>query len=103
MKPIAILALFAAAASLTACAYPDPSSPDVGNPNRFAYAGTPGSFYDPAVNPPKDIGQVAYDPNQPLGNNLPADETLPPPQTSSAVTSVPLKPAMGNPAARPIR
>lgn len=102
MKTTAIFALLAAAASLTACAYPDPNAADVGNPNHFAYAGEAGSAYDPAVNPPKNIGQVAYDPNQPLPNNLPADAALPPPATSgNAVTMAPLGTAPANPMARP--
>lgn len=96
MKPIRIAALLAAA-SLSACAYPDPKAADVGNPNHFAYAGEAGSFYDPAVNPPKDIGQVAYNPNQPLAMNLPAGMVLPPEPTAGAVTAAPLNPAMTRP------
>ena len=95
MKPIRIAALLAAA-SLSACAYPDPKAADVGNPNHYAYAGEAGSFYDPAVNPPKDIGQVAYNPNQPLEYNLPAGDPMPRAATTTPytapVTAAPLTP-----------
>lgn len=91
----AIFALLAAA-SLTACAYPDPKAADVGNPNHVAYAGEPGSVYDPAANPPKNVGQVAYDPDQLLPNN----SALPPPTAPGAVASAPLDPAAGAPAPR---
>ena len=90
MKPIAILALLAAATNLTGCAWSDGVPP--GNPNQFAYVGEPGSFYDPAVNPPKDVGQVAYDPNQPLSVNLPANDALAPTGSTAPVMASPLNP-----------
>jgi len=91
MKPICVFALLGVATSLTACAYPDPKAPDAGNPNHLAYAGEAGSAYDPAVNPPRNLGQVTYDPNQPLPNNLPAGSALPSPVPSgNAVTMSPL-------------
>ena len=37
-----------------------------GNPYNDAYAGSPGSIYDAAANPPQTIGQVTYDPMAPL-------------------------------------
>ena len=97
MIPTALFALLAATASLTACAYPDHNAPDVGNLNHFAYAGEPGSAYDRAANPPRDIGQVAYDPNQPLALNLPANDPqppIPPSETTAPVVSTPLNPAV---------
>lgn len=46
---------------LAACA-----SPNEGNPNGAAYAGTPGSVYDTAANPPRINGTVSYDPRAPM-------------------------------------
>ena len=73
---VAIALMFCA--TLGGCEYfHDPLQHDPGNPAHDAYAGQPGSVYDAAANPPRDIGQVAYDPNAPLPRNLPADATLP--------------------------
>ena len=54
---------------LAACA-----SPNEGNPNGAAYAGSRDSFYDASANPPKSDGAVSYDPRAPLPR-----ETLPSP------------------------
>ena len=47
--------------SLAACA-----SPNQGNPNGAAYAGTAGSTYDAAANPARTTGAVSYNPNAPI-------------------------------------
>lgn len=91
MKAAALLMLALSAASLSACAYPDPDAG--GNPNHFAYAGDPGSAYDRAANPPKDIGQVAYNPDAPLADTLPADA----PPTQPAAETAPVLPTPPNP------
>ena len=46
---------------LAACA-----SPNVGNPDGAAYAGTASSVYDASANPPRTSGTVSYDPNAPI-------------------------------------
>lgn len=79
--------------------------PDAGNPDHDAYAEEPGSTYDHAANPPTNIGRASYDAYAPLAANLPADETLPPPATSStvppagSVTTAPLNSPMARPPA----
>lgn len=93
MKAAAIFTLALAVASLTACAYPDPNATDAGNPNHFAYAGAPGSVYDVAANPPKDMGQVAYNPNQPLEVNLPSND----PASASRSTTPEMAPVTATP------
>jgi hypothetical protein len=99
---VGIIALALALGGCQYIEYPT-HGPDAGNPNRMAYAGQPGGLYDRAANPPQDIGQVTYNPDAPLANNLPADETLPAPSISAppagTVTAAPLPP-MARPAAR---
>jgi hypothetical protein len=56
--------------SLSACA-----SPNEGNPDGDAYAGSPSSVYDVAANPPRTAGVVSYDPMAPLPPTVPAGET----------------------------
>ena len=68
---------------VSACA-----SPNEGNPDGAAYAGTPSSVYDVAANPPRTSGQVSYDPSAPLPSDIPAMGTsgspaTPPPMPSS--------------------
>lgn len=64
MKP----ALFAVLGlGLCACA-----SPNAGNPDGAAYAGSSGSVYDVSANPPRADGTVRYNPNAPLPPDLPA-------------------------------
>jgi hypothetical protein len=46
---------------LSACA-----SPNEGNPDGDAYAGSSQSVYDTAANPPRINGTVGYDPDAPL-------------------------------------
>jgi hypothetical protein len=75
------------AITLTACGHTDLAA-DAGNPNHMAYAGAPGSVYDAGANPPQNIGQVAYNPYQPLESNLPSGQRLP------AATAEPLPPVM---------
>jgi hypothetical protein len=62
------------------------ASPNEGNPDGAAYAGTPGSIYDVAANPPRIVGTVSYDPYAPLPA-MPAMGTsgaaMPPPMPSS--------------------
>ena len=94
MKAIAALSLLLAAAGLTACTS-DPDAANPGNPNHMAYAGEPGSVYDAAANPPRNIGQVAYNPNQPLDTNLPFNQRLP---TATSEPLQPLVPPPGSPA-----
>jgi hypothetical protein len=86
----------ALALALGGCQYIEypTAGPDAGNPNRMAYVGQPGSQYDPAANPPRDVGQVTYNPDAPLAN-LPADETVPPPPAASAISTAPLTPVPG--------
>ena len=95
-----IIALALALGGCQYIEYPLPG-PDAGNPNRMAYAGQPGSLYDRAANPPTDIGRASYNAYAPLANNLPADETLPPPTLpgplAGPVTAAPLAP-MARPA-----
>jgi hypothetical protein len=38
-------------------------TPNNGNPNDTPYAGSPGSVYSSAENPPRTMGMVSYDPN----------------------------------------
>jgi hypothetical protein len=52
---------------VSACA-----SPNEGNPDGAAYAGTSGSVYDVAANPPRTTGAVTYDPYAPLPSSIPA-------------------------------
>ncbi len=70
---------------LSACA-----SPNAGNPDGAAYAGSPQSVYDTAANPPRINGTVTYNPNAPLPPLLP-----PAMGTSGAAMAVPM-PAAGN-------
>jgi hypothetical protein len=70
---------------LCACA-----SPNAGNPDDDAYAGSPQSVYDTAANPPRIIGTVSYDPNAPLPPVVPS--TMGP--DGSAATAP--MPAIGN-------
>jgi hypothetical protein len=68
-----VLVAGAACLALAACA-----SPNEGNPNGAAYAGSPDSVYEASANPPKANGSVSYDPRAPL----PADP-LPSPSGST--------------------
>ncbi len=61
--------LIAAAAilSLAACSPLTVISPgNAGNPNNQPFAGSPGSVYDQAANPPSIPGAVAYNPDAPV-------------------------------------
>jgi hypothetical protein len=51
----------AVCAGLSACA-----APNEGNPDGDAYAGSPGSVYDVAANPPRTAGVTSYNPMAPL-------------------------------------
>ena len=57
--PVLVIGGFCLA--LSACA-----SPNAGNPDGDAYAGSPQSVYDVAAHPPSTNGTVSYDPNAPL-------------------------------------
>jgi hypothetical protein len=63
-------------------AFPGPD----GNPDRQPYAGQPGSVYDPAANPPRQIGTVAYNPDAPAPGDpalqIPPVNPLPPPRAN---------------------
>jgi len=52
--------MFAGMACLAACGCAALDRP--GNPNGMAYAGSPGSVYDRAANPPRNNGTATYDP-----------------------------------------
>ena len=72
---------------LSACA-----SPNEGNPDGDAYAGSPGSVYDVAANPPRMAGVVSYDPMAPLAETVPAMGTsgsAMPPAAPASGSSVP--------------
>jgi hypothetical protein len=53
-----------------------------GNPDHQPYAGRPGSVYDAAANPPRQIGTVAYNPHTPAPGDpalqIPPVNPLPP-------------------------
>ncbi len=65
-----VLVVGAFCLGLSACA-----SPNEGNPDGDAYAGSPGSVYDVAANPARTIGMVSYDPMAPLPSAGSAMET----------------------------
>jgi hypothetical protein len=72
-----VLVAGAACLALAACA-----SPNEGNPNGAAYAGSPDSVYDASANPPKANGSASYDPRAPLPADplpSPGGSTMPPP------------------------
>ena len=96
MKAIFLAAV--SAVSLSGCEYISYPTEPAGNPGDLPYAGQPGSVYDPAANPPRDIGQVSYNANGPLEKNLPAGAYIPPPAAQSDVTTAPLTPLPGQPA-----
>ncbi|MGZ5922273.1 MAG: hypothetical protein ACXWLT_10945 [Rhizomicrobium sp.] len=81
--PVLVIGGFCLA--LCACA-----SPNAGNPNGDAYAGSPESVYDVAAHPPSTNGTVAYDPNAPLPPVVP-----PPPGPSVSGMTAPT-PAAAN-------
>ena len=56
-----VLIVGAVCLGLAACA-----SPNQGNPNGDAYAGTAGSTYDPSANPARTNGSVSYNPGAPI-------------------------------------
>lgn len=58
-------------------AFPGPD----GNPEHDAYAGQPGSVYDPAANPPQMLGTVTYNPDAvtPQVAPIPQAQTAPAP------------------------
>jgi len=72
--------------AVSACA-----SPNEGNPDGAAYAGTPGSVYDVAANPSRSAGTVSYDPYMPLPASMPVmgpgGTAVPPPMSSSGAMS----------------
>lgn len=78
-----VLIVAASCLGLSACA-----SPNEGNPNGDAYAGSPGSVYDVAANPPSTIGTVSYDPMAPLPSAGSAMETNGPAMAPSGVNPV---------------
>lgn len=55
-------------------AFPGPD----GNPEHDAYAGQPGSVYDPAANPPRQIGTVTYNPDTATLTNDPVIQPVTP-------------------------
>lgn len=57
-----------------------------GNPEHDAYAGQAGSVYDPATNPPRQIGTVTYNPDAVSMTNDPAIGTMAPGGTVDSVT-----------------
>jgi hypothetical protein len=67
------------------------ASPNEGNPDGAAYAGTAGSVYDVAANPPRTASTVSYDPYAPMPSSMPAMGTngsaAPPPMPSSGAMS----------------
>jgi hypothetical protein len=66
---------------VSACA-----SPNEGNPDGAAYAGTADSVYNVAANPPRTNGVATYDPNAPLPASAPIGTdgaAMPPPMPSS--------------------
>jgi hypothetical protein len=81
--PVLVIGGFCLA--LSACA-----SPNAGNPDADAYAGSPQSAYDVAAHPPSTNGTVSYDPNAPM------PPTMPPAAgpSGSVITAPP--PAAGN-------
>jgi hypothetical protein len=71
-----VLVAGAVCLGLAACA-----SPNEGNPNGAAYAGSADSTYDASANPPKANGAVSYDPRAPLPADplpSPGGTTMPP-------------------------
>lgn len=98
MRAAAFLAAAIAAASLSGCDILYYPTQPPGNPSKSHYAGERGSVYDASANPAQNVGQVAYNPNQPLPNNLPADSALPAPANPNTVTTMPLTPMPGSPA-----
>jgi hypothetical protein len=85
---ISVFIVGALCIGISACA-----SPNKGNPDGAAYAGTSGSVYDVAANPPRTAGTVGYDPYAPLPATMPAMGTsgaaMPPPMPSSGAMSSP--------------
>jgi hypothetical protein len=81
--PIFVIGGFCLA--LCACA-----SPNAGNPDAAAYAGSPQSVYDAAAHPPSTIGTVSYDPNAPM------PPVVPPAAGPSGAEMAPPMPAAGN-------
>ena len=71
---------------LAACA-----SPNQGNPDGAAYAGTPGSVYDSSSNPARTNGVASYNPYAPMP---PDAATMTP---SGGAMSTPPPPAPGRP------
>jgi hypothetical protein len=98
MRAAALFAFAIAAASLSGCDILSYPTEPAGNPSQKPYAGDHGSVYDAAANPAQNVGQVAYNPNQPLPDNLPADSALPAPANPNTVTTMPLTPMPGSPA-----
>ena len=61
------------------------AAPNQGNPNGAAYAGTAGSTFDAAANPPRINGTVSYDPRAPM----PADQAAMTPSGAALNTPPP--------------
>jgi len=69
---------------LSACA-----SPNAGNPDGNAYAGSPQSVYDAAANPPRTNGTVRYNPNAPLPPVMPPADMPAPSNTNMPAGNAP--------------